>query len=767
MGHARVYTISDAFARYFRLKGRVVRHPIGWDAFGLPAENASRNAGVQPRTFINAAIQRMSRQLHALHMSFDWSVHDTFATSDAAYFTHTQRLFLALLERGMAYRAAATVWWDPTDATTLADEQVDADGRSWRSGALVERRILSQWFVRTTALADALLADEAAGRLDGWPCEVRDVQRAWIGRRSLPLPIKVPSAAYLNVEYCVEGAKSVRVTAGGTVRALYTGSQTFNGSEEAKGRLLKDACLVETLRIHQIGCELAIFAPKEECDFWHTVRQTAANSQTASFTVHLFAVDDETQSLFQPKTADETPQIVTYKMRDWLVSRQRAWGTPVPVIHCEACGVVPLLVEHLPVHPPASPPPSSASASSDAAAWRRVTCHRCGRSDAVRDSDTLDTFVDSSWYWARFLDVQRSDALFSPALLRPVDVYVGGVEHAKTHLLYARLIHRFLRQEAPPNAAAQCPVPFRHVVAQGVVCAATHRHTSTGRYLHPDEAAAISPTEISVTWEKMSKSKHNGVDVSGLVEAHGADVVRLALLFATTPEATIRWDEALLVGPRRWIARLFALFGVSSEMAAASTNNGSLAVDAVTEREIRRTVATCTAAFEAPDHAFNKAIASLMNLSNVLTAAVAQNKTIAATAAFRAVLRKFAVMLLPFAPCTAAELYAMLSSDVEAPNDIWNARWPTLKAPFIPASNGGDAAFCAIRVFSDGRYVASLPVPRKHAADRAFVEAQLRDAFPALFSTEIATHCVFKPAHSIAIVKQQQTPAASLIAAKK
>ena len=555
MGHVRVYTIADALARMKRLQGCRVLHPLGWDAFGLPAENAARERGIDPAHWTRTNIAQMKRQIMDLGIQIPWDERE-INTSDAAYARWTRWLFARLFRKGFAYRAHAEVNWDPKDETVLADEQVSAEGRAWRSGALVQRRLLPQWFLKITAYAPELLA--GLDTLPQWPHGVKEMQRNWI------------------------------------------------------------------------------------------------------------------------------PQ-----MRDWLVSRQRRWGTPIPILHCPSCGPV------LTIDDQGNDLPNS-----------NTECHQCGRKDDIQaETDTMDTFVDSSWYFLRFLDPHNSSLAFDPRQLSwmPVDVYVGGVEHSILHLLYARFIHKFLMDDLQAWGPRE---PFQRLLCQGLVMGRTFRCPDTHAYLKPNEltespnrsmrSMVVKATgrEALVSWEKMSKSKYNGVDPAQLLDVHGADCLRLAVLFKAPVESHLYWDEQDVVGISRWMHRILAM---PVNRHPSPTSRRALAR---TRAQVLRDLG---GKFQ-----FHTAIAALMKLSNELDAIGGFDQEC---------LEQFAVMLYPLAPHLASELYSKSGKE----EDISNAAWPCTS---IAASDNAGPGYLKVQL--DGKVIGEVEYSHDDVDGASTIQAALQ-----------------------------------------
>ena len=633
MGHVRNYTMGDVLARWRRMQGADVLHPMGWDAFGMPAENAAIERGVDPATWTRANIEAMRTQLKRLGLAIDWS--REFATCDPAYYGHEQALFLDLMAAGLVFRRESEVNWDPVDNTVLANEQV-IDGKGWRSGAPVERRKLNQWFLRITDFADELL--DGLDDLPDWPDKVRTMQANWIGRsEGLRFRFEVinpylvmqetgghtntPETEFIEVfttrPDTIFGASFVAIAAdhplarllasdepkvaafvaelkrGGTKaadiemaekRGFDTGLRARHPMEP--GRTLPVWIANFVLMDYGTGAVFGVPAhDQRDFDFARkydlSVRRVVADGDLVApefdgaeaFTgdgplvnspgLDGLSVAEAKAAVIARATAEGWGEAeVTTRLRDWGVSRQRYWGTPIPVIHCPACGIVPVPREQLPVVLPPNPDFSQPGNPLDREIeWASVACPACG-GDARRETDTLDTFVDSSWYFIRFAS-QPSDRPFDLAQASawlPVDQYIGGVEHAILHLLYARFWTRALHRIGRLDVAE----PFAALFTQGMV---THE-----TYLGPD--GFLSPAEVrrdGAAWtdlqdqpveigrvEKMSKSKRNTVDPQPILDAHGADAVRWFMLSDSPPERDFPWSASGMEGAARFVGRLMA-----------------------------------------------------------------------------------------------------------------------------------------------------------------------------------------------------------------
>ncbi|OWZ18199.1 Leucine-tRNA ligase [Phytophthora megakarya] len=758
IGHVRVYTISDCMARLKRMQGYDVLHPMGWDAFGLPAENAAIERGVSPEDWTVANIAQAKRQLQALGIKFDWD--REVATCAPEYYKWTQWIFLQMFEQGLAYRKKALVNWDPVDKTVLANEQVDAEGRSWRSGALVEQRSLNQWFLRITQYGDRLLDD--LDKLNKWPDAVKRMQAAWIGRSqgskvefqvvldapdgAKPIPLTVFTTrvdTIFGVSFVSMAPDTVEVEAllphvsaaqradvdayvakvrgmskddrgkGDTIAGVFTG---LFARHPLTGRHVP-IYLAEYVLAHY-GTGVVMGVPAHDCrDLAFArhhnleVRSVVGSSdgvvcnEDEVFTDHGVLRDSYE---FSGMTSQEAivainsrlegenvgGAVTQFRLRDWLVSRQRYWGTPVPIIHCPSCGPVGVPIEQLPVELPfvgddvadyLRGKGSSDSPLARMTDWRQCKCPCCG-GEAERDTDTLDTFVDSSWYYMRYCDARNDMTAFTPKQARTwlknsgVDLYIGGIEHAILHLLYSRFVTKFMFDQG----FLATDEPFAQLLAQGMVLGRTHKSPSSLRPLAPGEYEEVTndgriivvekKTGLPVVtlWEKMSKSKHNGVDPEQIRARHGADVTRLAVLFKAPPAHELEWDEADLAGQSRWLVRIWSLL----DSALAYRSQGARApVDEEEENELRHelhgTIKRVTEALNVYQ-SFNVAIAELMKLSNVL----GERRTLLqGSPVYEEALLALVQMLAPLAPHTAAEMFQTLQVDDKAA-DVHACTWP-------------------------------------------------------------------------------------------
>jgi leucyl-tRNA synthetase len=730
MGHARNYTMGDVIARFRRAQGYNVLHPMGWDAFGLPAENAARDKGVSPREWTYDNIAAMRAELKLLGLSIDWS--REFATCDPAYYHQQQKLFLDFYRAGFVYRGEADVNWDPVDMTVLANEQV-IDGRGWRSGAIVERRKLSQWFFKITAFSEELLT--ALDTLDRWPEKVRTMQKNWIGRsEGLRFRFDLSNGEGLDVfttrcdtlfgasfvalspehPLTQELAKTDAKLAAFIAECRKTG--TAEAEIEKAEKLGYDTGLTAThpfdsqwkLKVMVANFVLmgygtgAIFGcpahDQRDLDFARkygltvtpVVVPTDADPKT-------FAVDTEAYTgpgklansrFLDGMTVEQAKaevaarlekdgigeRTVNYRLRDWLVSRQRPWGCPIPMVHCEKCGVVPVKPENLPVKLPDVIDFSRSGNPLDRdRAWKTTTCPDCG-GPAVRDTDTLDTFADSSWYFARFTDPTCDTPVNKKAAdyWLPVDQYIGGIEHAILHLLYARFFTRAMRKLDLVSVAE----PFAGLFTQGMVCHETYKDQN-GAWVAPDEVekrdgkAFLRDSGLPVTVgpsEKMSKSKRNVIAPEQIIDVYGADTIRWFMLSDTPPERDIEWTDAGAEGCWRFVQRVWRLAGEGEGLAAAGN-------DAQASKALRQAAHKAIAAVteDLAQLRFNRAVAQAYMLSNAIADADGADG-----ASRREAVEALVLLCAPMMPHLAEACWQALGHDRLVAETPWPKHDPAL-----------------------------------------------------------------------------------------
>jgi len=724
IGHVRNYTMGDVLARYKRMRGHEVLHPMGWDAFGMPAENAAMEKGVHPGGWTRDNIANMKAQLKRLGFALDWS--REIATCEPEYYGHEQALFLDLYAAGLVYRKESSVNWDPVDMTVLANEQV-IDGRGWRSGALVEKRKLSQWFLKITDFADELL--DGLSTLDKWPEKVRTMQENWIGKsQGLQFAFDLSNGEKLEVYTTrpdtIFGASFVAVAAdhpiaqgvaagsqaaqdfialckqGGTTAAeletaeklgFYTGitaKHPFTGAD------LPVYIANFVLMDYGTGAVMAVpghdqrdfeFATKYALPILRVVASDPADAEkpfageaeagdgicvNSGFLDGMSVAKAKAAVIARAESESWGEGKTVWRLRDWGVSRQRYWGTPIPFIHCEVCGVVPVPKKHLPVTLPEDVSFDIPGNPLDRhPTWKHVDCPQCG-CKARRETDTLDTFVDSSWYFLRFAS-QPEDRPFDPEAIKrwlPVEQYIGGIEHAILHLLYARFWTRALAR----IGKIEVTEPFASLFTQGMV---THEvyfrqdgprevYFSPGEVNRTSEGATLIDDGQPVTVGKvikMSKSKKNVVDPDEIVATYGADAIRWFMLSDSPPERDLPWSEAGIEGCARFVQRLWRLFG---QYDAAATGE-----DKALDRKAHQTIAAVAEDIESLG--FNKAVARIYELT-------AATEKAAPSASRSAAIRTLLLLVAPMMPHLAEEAFDRFGAGL-----IASASWPEVNPALL------------------------------------------------------------------------------------
>lgn len=701
MGHVRVYTYGDALARFHRLCGFQVLHPIGWDAFGLPAENAARERRLDPRDWTQSNIAQMRGQLQALGISFDWE--REIATCEESYFRWTQWLFVQMHRHGLAYQKEAFVNWDPVDQTVLANEQVDSAGRSWRSGALVEQKMLRQWFLRITDYAPALL--EGLDELPGWPIQVKKMQEAWIGRSRGTLVHFGPIRVFTTRPETIMGATFVAVSPNVVSQYPSQVPHPLTGANlpvVAADYVLADYGTAAVMGVPGHDERDRQFADRHNLPVVQVVLDGYLINSGPEFnglSVEAGARAVEAALIRTGKGESHS----AFRLRDWLISRQRPWGAPIPIIHCQAaCGAVSVPEHHLPV--PLAPRNDDAALD----AWSRVACPSCG-GPGRRDMDTMDTFVDSSWYFLRFTDPLSAERPCQADRWMAVDTYIGGVEHAVLHLLYARFVNRFLHHLGWSPTLE----PFTRLLTQGMVQNKTFRLIDGDRPVPPAEVDAERgihlPTggAVKVSWEKMSKSKLNGVDPQAMIAAYGADATRLYVMFRAPPHMALEWDESGIQGMKRWLVRLWELI-----QPAAGGESSAEPVHDHEKDQILEALHKCVQQVTldlADRHSFNTAIAALMTLSNVLR----KNQEVSTSGNHHLSQSWFVardaliVMLSPLAPHFACEAWSLMHP--QSP-DVWSQSWPTISSHKAATDLAAPSSVVSVTVLVDGRKRANVNI---------------------------------------------------------
>ena len=763
MGHVRNYTMGDVVARYKRAKGFNVLHPMGWDAFGMPAENAAMANKVHPRAWTYDNIATMKTQLQSMGLSLDWA--REVATCDPRYYKHQQRMFLDFLQAGLVERKQSKVNWDPVDMTVLANEQV-IDGRGWRSGAPVEQRELTQWFFKITAFSQDLL--DALDTLDRWPEKVRVMQKNWIGRsEGLLVRFALDPATTPNGESELEifttrhdtlfGARFMAIApdhplaqaaakndpaladfiaackrSGTAEAAIETAEkQGFDTGIRAVHPFDPDWKLpvyVANFILMEYGTGAIFGCPahdQRDLDFvnkyglGNTPVVCPEGQDPAAFVVTDVAYDgdgrminsrfldgmtieaakNEVASRLERETRGNAPTAkrqVNFRLRDWGISRQRYWGCPIPVIHCEACGVVPVPVKDLPVTLPDDIDFDRPGNPLDRhPSWKSVACPSCGK-PARRETDTMDTFVDSSWYFARFTDPWTEDAPTTRAAVDswlPVDQYIGGIEHAILHLLYSRFFTRAMKA----TGHAGLDEPFAGLFTQGMVVHETYRRPD-GSFAAPAEieikmvgsqrtatlAGSGEPIEIGAI-EKMSKSKRNTVDPDDIISTYGADVARWFMLSDSPPERDIEWTEEGVQARWAFVQRLWRLIGEMAEIAAPADAVRPAGFDAAA-LTVRKAAhgALAKVSEDIEKLRFNRCVAHIYELANALQTAIAGikgNGVLPSDFAFA--MREAADILVqlfhPMMPHLAEECWTELGHD----GLVAEAAWPAVEADLL------------------------------------------------------------------------------------
>lgn len=715
IGHLRVYSISDVLARFRRMLGFQVIHPMGWDAFGLPAENAARDRHVSPSKWTYANIDTMRSQLQDMSTSFDWQ--REVVTCNPDYYKHTQRLFLKLLKRGLAYRAKAMVNWDSVDKTVLANEQVDSQGRSWRSGALVEQRELEQWFIKTTAYASELL--EGLSILNDWPESVKSQQRHWIGKSDgfeinfgndlwvyTTRPETLAGVAYLAVGHDFDRPlpSEGRNPLTGEVVPILTADYVVSG--------------------HGTGIVMGVPAHDErDYEFWKASQNNLGDIVSVYEGCEHFPYTDTTLdfndlSRLKGLSLDEARCRIldilgphnarkanAWRLHDWLISRQRYWGAPIPIVHCPSCGIVPVPESDLPVFLP--PQKGEVKPLSHAKEWLSTPCPSCN-GPAQRDPDTMDTFMDSSWYYFRYLDPKNPKEPFSREStkgLMPVHMYVGGVEHAILHLLFSRFIARFCADEGMWTPSSLDGEPFARLVTQGMVHGQTFVDEATGRFLKRDEVdeeGRIKATNkmAKVTMEKMSKSKHNGVDPGNIIEKHGADATRALILYAAPPSDVLEWDEQKIVGMKRWLTRVQTLvssLNIDTLESKVTNKEKRIWNDSIVPLSNHVTSVLLEASL------LNTFISDLMKFTRACQA-LASDRSALTIPATKVLLK----LLAPVAPANAEEAWEILSKKQGYEwNSIFAESWPKLDSFPIDSDDT-----IALKLSVNGRFLKMVEVSK-------------------------------------------------------
>lgn len=788
MGHVRNYTITDVIARLKRMQGYRVLHPMGWDAFGLPAENAAIDRGIPPAEWTYQNIAQMREQLQKLGFSIDWEKEVT--TCSPEYYRWTQWLFLQFYKCGLAYQKEAAVNWDPIDQTVLANEQVDNEGRSWRSGAIVEQKLLRQWFLKITDYANELLND--LEHLNGWPERVKLMQANWIGQSigaQLEFPIigldeniavftTRPDTVY-GVSYVVLAPEHPLVAQVTTpeqkaaveafIQEVKNESQTDRTSEDKPkrgvptgGKVLNPfneeeiPIWIADYVLYGYGTGAVMGVPAHDVrDFQFAtqydlpIKQVIVpddadndNEENDRITTAYTGTGILVESCnFSGEHSEHAKQaiidyaedegygkgIIQYRLRDWLISRQRYWGTPIPIIHCPECGAVAVPDQDLPVKLPENVKFSGRGLSPLAQLedWINVPCPSCG-TPAKRETDTMDTFIDSSWYYLRYPDAKNDQQVFNPAITNDwmgVDQYVGGIEHAILHLLYSRFFTKVVRD----RGLLHCKEPFEKLLTQGMVQGITYKNRTTGKYFSASQVSPSNPQDpttgekLEVFYEKMSKSKYNGVDPLEVMGKYGADTARMFILFKAPPEKDLEWDDADVEGQFRFLNRVWRIVTEFAEITTSKPKNRELSK---VEKDLKRAIHTAIKEVSEDlngDYQFNTAVSELMKLSNALSEANCKESIV-----YSEGIETLLKLLAPFAPHIAEELWQIIGKTGSIHTQIWPEHEPEAlvvdEITLVIQINGKTRGTLQVPAMADHQtleeYARNSEVSQRHIGDK-------------------------------------------------
>ena len=726
MGHVRNYVITDLIARFQRFQGKVVLHPMGWDAFGLPAENAAIERGINPDKWTKQNIAHMKSQLKLLGLSVDWD--REFATCDENYYVWTQFLFLELHKAGLVYQKESEVNWDPIDNTVLANEQVDSEGKSWRSGAIVEKKLLTQWFLKITDYAEELLQD--LEKLNEWPERVKIMQENWIGKSigtninfkikefkkekiqvfttrpdtlfgvtylaisvNHPLIKKISDNKILskleNLKIYLQESKDkdqkkigipTNLIAINPINSkeipIWIASYVLDeyGTGAVMGVPAHDERDFEFAKINSIDIKQVIIKDKDKI----------TSELTNAFTDNGFLINSNNFDGLNNSDAKKhisehgerngwAENKIQFRLRDWLISRQRYWGCPIPIIKCTNCGSVPVNKKDIPVRLPNEIKISSNKINSLGSnqSWINTTCPKCGNL-ASRETDTMDTFMCSSWYFLRYPSSKSLTKPFEKEKINkwlPVDQYVGGVEHAILHLLYARFLTKALRD----NNLFDIDEPFKRLLTQGMVQSAAYKNSITGKYISPTDIKDITNpkdpkdnSKLEVLFEKMSKSKYNGIDPESVIKKYGADTARMFILFKAPPEKDLEWGDSDVEGQYRFLCRIWKLFldysnnDISHEANKLKKENESSLLKSIN-------IAIKEISNDIKNNQFNTAISELMKFYN----SISSNLNHVSKDLRREALMKFCILLAPFAPHISDEIWHLIGNSKSVHLEKW------------------------------------------------------------------------------------------------
>lgn len=801
MGHVRNYTIGDVVARYNRAKGKKVLHPIGWDSFGLPAENAAIEKGIHPKKWTYENIAVMRQQFQELGFSYDWS--REIASCDPAYYKQQQSMFLDFLEKGLAYQKESFVNWDPVEKTVLANEQV-IDGKGWRSGALVEVKSLKQWFLKITQFSEELLLD--LKKLQDWPSKVLSMQEKWIGK-SQGLDIKFPIAGdegFISVFTtrvdCLYGASFLAISpkhpiaeklakSDKNIAAFIKKCEEGGVSEEALEKAEKIGCDTGIEVSHPFDKDWklpvyianyilmdygkgAIFGcpahDQRDLDFalkyqlpvrpilqgkkgrtWEEGDKQAYMDGVclinSSFLNGLTIQEAQEKATATLVKEDKGRLRTLYRLRDWGVSRQRYWGCPIPIIYCENCGVVPVPKEDLPIILPEDVDFSKPGNPLNRGKWKETNCPKCSRK-AKRETDTFDTFFDSSWYYARFCDPKNREKPFDfkkAEYWLPVDAYIGGVEHAILHLLYSRFFSRAMVARGYTSVKE----PFKRLLTQGMVCHKTYK-SQAGKWLHPSEVKRLKDgsyikiddgTLVEVgRSEKMSKSKKNTVDSNEILEIYGADTARLFVMSDSPSDRNFDWSDEGLQGSWRFVNKVWRVvvegLTIIEEGEVFPKDSDALSF----QREINKGLHEITRAFD--EWHFNKAVSGLYSMASNIQTYLQKNRV--CKESLQKALQIFLQVCAPFIPHVCSELWlkCCFKGDID-----WQP-WPQYDEALLQSET------CKVMVQVNGKLRGSLDVVKTLGKEEVQEKALSLESVQRLVEKKMLKKVIYVPNKIINIV---------------
>jgi leucyl-tRNA synthetase len=785
MGHVRNYTIGDVVARFKKACGFNVLHPMGWDAFGLPAENAAIQNNEHPARWTYSNIEAMKKQFLPLGFSYDWG--REIATCSEDYYKHEQAMFIDFYNAGLAYQKESIVNWDPVDQTVLANEQVE-NGRGWRSGALVERKKLKQWFLKITSFAEDLIKD--LDTLKNWPEKVVTMQRNWIGKSEgakvkfklvgkeeyievyTTRPETLFGASYIAIAYdhpatqlnqsgevkafideCSKNAVTEEILETTEKKGIALGISVEHPFDNTKtlpvyvaNFVLMDygtgavfACPAHDQRDHEFALKYnlpitAVVKPKDEdWDYQNEAYIEDGTLFNSEFLNGLSVEEARKKAINKLEEISLGERRVQYRLRDWGISRQRYWGCPIPIIHCNKCDVVPVPKEQLPV---ALPEDISFEKTGNPLyhhpTWKHVKCPKCG-SDAERETDTFDTFFESSWYFARFCS-PKSEKVFDKKQAEywlPVDQYIGGIEHAVMHLLYARFFTKALKQ----CGYFDLDEPFDRLLTQGMIGHETYKDKS-GKWLYPEEVKkegnkylnAITEDEVIVgRSEKMSKSKKNVVDPDYIVSKYGADTARFFLLSDSPPERDLEWTDAGVEGSYKYLSKLHKSVIDVKDVTEIEDHEPTLKVVHKTIKDVTELLDTFH---------FNKAIARIRELTNYLYSSELEKGIV------KNGLKVVARLLNPITPHLSEELWQALGGE-EA---LINILWPSANDKFLVEEN----AIIAVQL--NGKMRGTIEVKVNASEAEVLAEAKLLGNVQALMGGKEIKKVIYVPNKIINII---------------